>query len=102
MLRTKNDLSEQTRTKVIELLNARLADALDLGRQVKQAHWNVRGTNFIALHKLFDEVYDDVEEYGDLLAERVAQLGGIAEGTIQAVSGRTTLGAYPLTASDSK
>ena len=94
MLKTKNDLPEQTRAKLVDLLNARLADSIDLGRQAKQAHWNVRGPHFIALHKLFDEVYDEVEDYTDLVAERIAQLAGAAEGTIQAAK-RSILLPYP-------
>jgi starvation-inducible DNA-binding protein len=94
---TKNDLSEQTRTQVIALCNARLADSVDLETQCKQAHWNVKGPNFIALHKLFDEINEDVKEYVDLLAERIVQLGGIAEGTVGAVAKRTSLIDYPLT-----
>jgi starvation-inducible DNA-binding protein len=82
MYKTKNDLSEMTRAEVVPILNARLADRIDLMHQAKQAHWNVKGPSFIALHKLFDEVVDAAEEYMDLLAERVVQLGGTAEGTI--------------------
>ena len=75
---TKNDLPEQTRSQVVQLLNARLADCIDLQTQTKQAHWNVRGPQFISLHKLFDEVYAAVGDYVDLIAERVVQLGGTA------------------------
>jgi len=96
MYPTKNDLSEGTRRQVIELCNARLADAIDLQTQTKQAHWNVKGPDFIALHKLFDEVNDDVEEYVDLLAERAVQLGGVADGTARSVAKRSTLPEYPL------
>jgi starvation-inducible DNA-binding protein len=93
---TKNDLPQATRVQVIELLNQRLADCIDLQTQCKQAHWNVKGPSFIALHKLFDEINEDVEEYVDLIAERIVQLGGIAEGTAGVVAGRTTLVDYPL------
>jgi len=93
---TKNDLPETSRVEVIALLNQRLADAIDLQTQCKQAHWNVKGPAFIALHKLFDEINEDVEEYVDLIAERIVQLGGIAEGTVGAVEGRSTLPDYPL------
>jgi starvation-inducible DNA-binding protein len=96
---TRNDLPEPTRAQVVGLLNQRLADAIDLQTQCKQAHWNVKGPAFIALHKLFDEINESVEEYVDLIAERVVQLGGIAEGTVGIVSGRTTLEGYPLTIS---
>lgn len=99
MHKTKNDLPEKVRTKVIGLLNARLADSVDLMHQAKQAHWNVKGPTFIALHKLFDEIVDDAEEYMDLVAERVVQLGGTAEGTIQNAAKRTTLKEYSLTIS---
>jgi starvation-inducible DNA-binding protein len=95
MRQTKNDLPEASRAKIVELLNARLSDAIDLQTQCKQAHWNVKGPNFIALHKLFDEVNEDVEEYVDSLAERAVQLGGVAEGTARTVAKRSTLGDYP-------
>ena len=94
---TKNDLPSETRAEVARLLNTRLADCIDLQTMTKQAHWNVRGPQFIALHKLFDEVYDAVGEYADLLAERVVQLGGTAEGTARVAAQRTTLMDYPLT-----
>ena len=93
---TKNDLPEATRAQVAVLLNQRLADSIDLQTQCKQAHWNVKGPAFIALHKLFDEINEDVEEYVDLIAERIVQLGGIAEGTVGVVTGRTSLVDYPL------
>src|SRR6476660_965991 len=102
MFATKNDLSEDVRTKAIELLNARLADAIDLQTQIKQAHWNVKGPDFIALHKLFDEINDDVEGYVDDLAERAVQLGGVAAGTARTVARRSTLDEYPVSASDGR
>ena len=94
---TKNDLSEQTRTQIITLCNARLADSVDLQTQVKQAHWNVKGPDFISLHKLFDEINEDVEEYVDLTAERVVQLGGVAEGTARLAVKASKLPEYPAT-----
>jgi len=82
MYKTKIDLSEKTRRNVIAILNDRLADAIDLQSQVKQAHWNVKGPNFIALHELFDKISDLVLEQIDTIAERVTSLGGTAEGTV--------------------
>jgi len=93
---TKNDLAEETRVEVITLLNQRLAESIDLQTQCKQAHWNVKGPAFIGLHKLFDDVNEDVEGYVDLIAERIVQLGGIAEGTVGAAEGRSSLPDYPL------
>ncbi|HWA17263.1 MAG TPA: DNA starvation/stationary phase protection protein Dps [Gemmatimonadales bacterium] len=92
---TKNDLPEETRASVVALLNQRLADCIDLQTHCKQAHWNVKGPSFIALHKLFDEVNGAVEEYVDLIAERIVQLGGVASGTARAVANASSLIDYP-------
>ncbi len=89
--KTQNDLPAQKRADVVAVLNPRLADTIDLMHQAKQAHWNVKGRNFIALHKLFDEIVDAAEEYMDLIAERAVQLGGTAEGTIQVATQRSEL-----------
>jgi starvation-inducible DNA-binding protein len=100
VFKTKNDLPEATRVKVIELLNDRLADCKDLETQTKHAHWNVKGPNFIALHELFDKINEEVTEYVDEIAERAVQLGGVAEGTARLVVKRSSLPEYPLHASD--
>lgn len=91
----QNDLAQETRQAVIPLLNARLADAIDLQTQCKQAHWNVKGPDFIALHKLFDEINESVEEYIDDIAERVVQLGGESLGTARLAAARSSLPEYP-------
>ena len=102
MFKTKNDLSEGIRAKAVELLNARLADAIDLQTQTKQAHWNIKGPNFIALHELFDKVNEDVEDYVDAIAERAVQLGGVAEGTARMAAKRSSLAEYPANAVDGR
>jgi starvation-inducible DNA-binding protein len=94
MYKTKNDLPEAARTSLVDLLNRRLADALDLQSHCKQAHWNVRGPNFIALHELFDKVNEDAEDYVDLIAERAIQLGGSVQGTVRVAAQRSTLAEY--------
>jgi len=81
MYATGIDLSETKRVQLIELSNACLAEAVDLQLHCKHAHWNVKGPNFIALHQLFDQVNESVEDYIDLIAERAVQLGGIANST---------------------
>jgi starvation-inducible DNA-binding protein len=95
MFKTKNDLPEDVRIKAAKLLNARLADSIDLQTQTKQAHWNVKGPNFIALHELFDQINAAVEDYVDDIAERAVQLGGVAEGTARMVALRSSLAEYP-------
>ena len=100
MYSTKNDLPEGSRRTICEMLNSRLAEAIDLGLQAKQAHWNVKGSSFYALHKLFDEIAEGVQEHVDDIAERLVQLGGIAEGTISVLEQRSKLPEYPLTIAD--
>ena len=102
MYKTKNDLSEAVRIKAIALLNERLAECIDLQTQTKQAHWNVKGPNFIALHELFDQVNEAVEDYVDEIAERAVQLGGVAEGTVRIVARRSSLAEYPAGAADGR
>src|SRR4051812_961563 len=93
---TRNDLAEGIRSTSVALLNRQLADALDLGMQAKQAHWNVKGPHFISLHEFFDELAEAIEDFSDLLAERAVQLGGVAVGTVQVVAHESRLPNYPL------
>lgn len=94
MHKTHIDLSLKTRQAVIKILNARLADAVDLGIQAKMAHWNVRGPNFIALHELFDKVAAQANDHADAIAERIAALGGVVRGNLQETVKATSLGAF--------
>jgi starvation-inducible DNA-binding protein len=100
MIATKNDLPLATREKMVKLLNQLLADGLDLYTQSKQAHWNVKGMNFIALHELFDAVAEAVLPFLDTLAERAVQLGGVANGTLRQAAKTTSLKEYPLADAD--
>jgi len=100
MYETGNDIAKNRRVEMNALMNLRLADAVDLQMQMKQAHWNVKGPNFIGLHELFDKVYEAVGGYVDQIAERIVQLGGIAEGTVRVTAGRSRLAEYPLAIAD--
>jgi starvation-inducible DNA-binding protein len=100
MYETENDISAKRRSEVNALMNQRLASAVDLQTQMKQAHWNVKGPSFIGLHELFDHVDEAVESYVDMIAERIVQLGGIAEGTARVAATRSQLEEYPLTIGD--
>ena len=93
---TKNDMPVKTRTAMGALLNSALAHLINLQLCAKQAHWNVKGPHFIALHKLFDDVYETLNEPIDNTAERIVGLGGIAEGTLTAVMSKSKLPPYPL------
>jgi starvation-inducible DNA-binding protein len=96
LIPTQNNMPAPTRSKMIDLLNQELADVLDLGLQAKQAHWNVKGPHFIGLHELFDKAAEELEEFTDDIAERTVELGGVALGTIQIISKKSQLSAYPL------
>src|SRR6266436_5796302 len=102
MFETENDLPKNAREELNTLMNQRLADAIDLQMQLKQAHWNVKGPSFIGLHELFDKVDEAVESYVDMIAERIVQLGGIAEGTVRVAAGRSRLEEYPLVIADGR
>lgn len=93
---TKNAFPEKNRIGIVAMLQDHLAETTDLMLQAKQAHWNIRGPTFIALHELFDKIAESTEEYVDLIAERIVQFGGIAEGTLKAVSQRSKMPEYPL------
>lgn len=90
------DIPASIRHAMIDLLNARLADAVNLATQLKQAHWNVKGPSFIALHELFDAIHTDTLTQVDDLAERITTLGGTARGTLAAAAGASGLPEYPL------
>jgi len=98
MIPTRIDLPADTRARIVELLNARLADLADLRSQLKQAHWNIKGPAFFAIHELLDTIASQVDEHADEVAERAVQLGGRALGTSRAAAHRSTLPEYPLDA----
>ena len=92
---TRISLPEKDRIEIIGLLNKTLASVSDLYIQLKQAHWNIKGKEFISLHLLFDSIAEEVEKQVDTIAERVMALGGTALGTIQEISKNTGLRVYP-------
>src|SRR5689334_15157718 len=92
---TANDLKSNAKKVAIELLNARLADGIDLALLTKQAHWNLKGPQFIAVHEMIDGFRTEIDTHVDTMAERVVQLGGTALGTTQAAAKATTLAPYP-------
>lgn len=97
---TRIDLAPEVRSQVVERLNQTLAATLDLKTQVKQAHWNVKGMDFYQLHELFDELASELEEYVDMVAERVTALGGTAMGTARTAASASILPEYPFDAID--
>ncbi|HEX2525918.1 MAG TPA: DNA starvation/stationary phase protection protein Dps [Geminicoccus sp.] len=92
---TKNDVSTNAKATVIGILNENLAAAIDLALATKQAHWNLKGPHFIAIHEMLDQFRDELDTHVDTIAERVTQLGGTALGSVQAVAATTKVPAYP-------
>lgn len=92
---TRNNLPAAQRQQLIVLLNSLLADATDLKSQVKQAHWNVKGPQFLPLHELFDGIAGRLDAQIDEIAERAVQLGGVAHGTIRQAAAVSALPEYP-------
>ena len=95
MYKSPSKLPEEARTKIIDALNARLADGLDLHSQIKVAHWNIKGPNFAALHPLFETFAVGLAGYNDEIAERAVTLGGRAYGTVRHASKLSKLSEYP-------
>ena len=94
MPRKNTALPEDLQARLVEILNRRLADTIDLQLQCRQAYWNVKGPTFLPLRELFDKIAEDVEKYANLIAERIVQLGGKAEGTARVVAERSSLDGY--------
>jgi starvation-inducible DNA-binding protein len=97
---TRIDLAADVRSQVCEVLSQTLAATLDLKTQAKQAHWNVKGMDFLQLHELFDQLAGELEGYVDMVAERVTTLGGTALGTARIAAAESILPEYPLDAVD--
>jgi len=92
---TRNDLGANVREASVAVLNATLADTMDLNNAVHMAHWTVKGPHFAALHTLFESFYGQLGDATDDVAERIVQLGGTPDGTTQAVGAKTRLAPYP-------
>lgn len=95
MLKTRIDIGLDERQQIFEILNAQLADTFDMVSLIKQAHWNIKGSQFIALHKLFDELAQGLLAYVDMIAERATALGGIALGSVRMAVASSRLSPYP-------
>src|SRR3954471_6223037 len=95
---TSVSIPAENRRKLIALMNARLADSIDLYTQTKFAHWNVKGKDFYQLHLLFDAIAEHVEDGVDTIAERITALGGRADGTIRQAVAASSLEEYEVNA----
>jgi starvation-inducible DNA-binding protein len=95
LYKSPSHLPEEARTQVVEALNARLADGLDLHSQIKVAHWNIKGPHFSSLHPLFETFALSLANFNDAIAERAVTLGGKAFGSARHVASASRLPEYP-------
>jgi starvation-inducible DNA-binding protein len=93
--KTNNDTKNNAKAVSMEVLQARMADSIDLALVTKQAHWNLKGPQFIGVHLMLDGFRTEQDEWTDMMAERITQLGGTARGTVQEVNRETSLKPYP-------
>ena len=92
---TRNDLPSNTKTTMIALLNQNLAATIDLALITKQAHWNLKGPQFIGIHEMLDGFRTEQDDLTDKVAERITALGGTAYGTTQTITASSQLAPYP-------
>ena len=96
MNQTKNDLEQELRQKMVEMLQQRTADAADLFYATRTAHFNVKGPSFGSLHELFEKIYRFIDAgVVDVMAERAVQLGGQMQTTLRHMAGTSMLEEYP-------
>lgn len=89
-------LSDDVKKQVCGVMQERLAEALDMYSQAKFAHWNVKGDNFYQLHLVFDHVAKVIFKQVDPIAERITQLGGVANGTVRQSACVSKIPEYPV------
>src|SRR6478736_3127805 len=78
-------IKQQDREKVAQPLAKVLADTYILAAKTQGFHWNVKGTHFYPLHKMFEEQYDALQDALDPIAERLRALGYSAPGSLQGI-----------------
>jgi starvation-inducible DNA-binding protein len=94
MFKSPSPLAEEARLKIVDQLNGRLADGLDLHSQIKVAHWNVKGPHFAALHPLFETFAVSLANHNDAIAERAVTLGAHVYGTVRHAAKASSLPEY--------
>jgi starvation-inducible DNA-binding protein len=92
---TRIGIPPEIRLDVITMLNQTLACTVDLRSQVRQACWNTKGKDFSVLHALFAIMLSELQTYTDMVAERIAVLGGVVMGTVRMAAMKSKLPEYP-------
>ncbi|MFT4231314.1 MAG: DNA starvation/stationary phase protection protein [Leucobacter sp.] len=77
-------------TGVAQYLSPVVHDLVALAVNGKQAHWHVRGANFMGVHEFLDQVVAHAQDGADEVAERIVALGLPVDARIGTVAARTT------------
>ncbi|KFI45906.1 starvation-inducible DNA-binding protein [Bifidobacterium bohemicum] len=89
-------LDQATSDKIVSILQNRLAQEEEASLILKHAHWNVAGPSFIGVHEMLDPEVDAVRNMADETAERIATLGGSAQGTPESIIENRTWSRFTL------
>ena len=75
-------ISEENRNAVSAQLAKLLADEFVLYTKTRNAHWNIEGPDFHAMHLFFESQYEQLDEVMDSVAERIRKIGHYAPATL--------------------
>jgi starvation-inducible DNA-binding protein len=76
-------ITEENKQLIANDMQRVLADEVVIYIKTRNYHWNVEGDNFMELHKLYQKMYEQLEEFIDDTAERIRTLGHYAQGRLK-------------------
>jgi starvation-inducible DNA-binding protein len=94
--KTPTTIPESDVSTVAGELQAELTELIDLPLKAKQAHWNVVGPNFRAVHLQLDEIVNDLRIWSDTVAERLSTIGVYPDGRTETIARNSSLREMPL------
>ena len=89
---SSTSVSPDVAAGVAQFLSPVVLDLTALVVNGKQAHWHVRGANFVGVHELLDTIVDHAQDWADSAAERIVALGLPVDARLATVAAKTTTG----------